>query len=51
VLDKKAFAFYDPAQKKWVAEKGGYEIQVGGSSRQIALHDNYTLPETALLKD
>src|SRR6185312_5760018 len=28
-LDKNAFAFYDPAQKGWVAEKGAYKILVG----------------------
>jgi beta-glucosidase len=50
-LDKKSFAFYDPAQKCWVAEKGGYQIQVGRASRKIVLTADYTLPETAQFKD
>ena len=35
VLDRRAFALYDPYQKQWVVEPGQFEIQVGSSSRDI----------------
>jgi beta-glucosidase len=35
VLDRRAFAFYDPDQKGWCVEPGEYEILVGSSSRDI----------------
>ncbi len=50
-LDPMSFAFYDPAQKAWVAEKGRYEIRVGSSSRDIRLRAIVELPETVVIKD
>jgi beta-glucosidase len=50
-LDRSAFAFYDPDKKGWVAEKGGYKILVGGSSRDIHLDGNCQLAETVFEKD
>jgi len=50
-LDKSAFAFYDPAQKGWVAEKGDYKILVGSSSRDILLHGNTRLAKTVFEAD
>ena len=50
-LIRSAFAFYDPDKKGWVAEKGGFKILVGGSSRDIALRSNYSLAETIFEKD
>ena len=44
-LDKEALAFYDPALKKWVAEPGKFEIQVGSSSRDIRVRGKFTLLE------
>ncbi len=41
-----AFAFYDPAQKSWVAERGVFRILVGSSSLDIVLQANYHLAET-----
>ncbi len=35
VLDERAFAFYDPYEKRWVVEPGEFEILVGSSSRDI----------------
>ena len=32
-----ALSFYDPTQKRWVAEAGDFEILVGSSSRDIRL--------------
>ena len=49
-LDKNAFAFYDPAQKSWVAEKDDFEIAIGSSSRNLLLKDHFQLPETMLEK-
>ena len=37
VLRPSALAFYDVTTKKWKAEAGQYEIQVGSSSRDIRL--------------
>ncbi len=35
VLDQRAFSFYDPYQRQWVAEPGNFEVLVGASSRDI----------------
>jgi beta-glucosidase len=50
-LDQAAFAFYDPDKKGWVAEKGDFEILVGGSSQDIALRGDYRLAETVFERD
>jgi beta-glucosidase len=50
-LDKKAFSFFDPDKKGWLAEKGGFKILVGGSSRDIALQGDYRLADTIFEKD
>jgi beta-glucosidase len=42
-LDKGAFEFYDPSQGGWVAEKDGFEIAIGSSSRDIRLQGNLNL--------
>ncbi len=34
-LDARAFAFYDPDRKAWLAEAGAYRLLVGPSSRDI----------------
>ena len=44
-LRPSALAFYDVTAKKWKAEPGDYEIQVGVSSRDIRLHANVRLNE------
>lgn len=36
-LDKRAFQFYDPVKKAWVAEPGTFGILVGSSSKYIRL--------------
>ena len=51
VLDRNAFAHYDPDQKGWVADKGDYKILVGSSSRDIRLSGTFKLAETALVPD
>ena len=42
-LDKSAFAFYDPAQKSWVAEKDRFKVLIGSSSRDIRLEGTCNL--------
>lgn len=37
VLDERAFAYYDPTQRRWVAEPGGYDLLIGGSAADIEL--------------
>jgi Beta-glucosidase-related glycosidases len=34
-LDKTAFSYYDEAEKRWVCEKGDYELRLSASSRDI----------------
>jgi beta-glucosidase len=42
-LNQSEFAYYDPARKGWVAQQDSFEIQIGGSSRDIRLRDNFNL--------
>jgi beta-glucosidase len=48
-LPPRAFAYYDPTKKTWIAEAGDYTILVGASSRDVRLRANYKLPQTILL--
>jgi beta-glucosidase len=50
-LNYNTFAFYDADKKSWVAEKGGFNILVGSSSRDIVLRGNYQLAETIVQRD
>lgn len=45
-LDPRAFAFYDPARRGWVAEPGTFTILVGSSSRDLRLQGDFQLPQT-----
>lgn len=45
-LDKRAFAYWNTALHDWHVASGEYEIQVGGSSRAIALCDTVTVEST-----
>lgn len=38
-LNKKALAFYDSEEKKWIAESGEFEVLIGSSSKDIRLTD------------
>lgn len=49
-LDERSFAFYDPERKGWVADAGDFKILVGGSSRNIELHQDFRLPKTIVVK-
>jgi beta-glucosidase len=42
-LDRRAFSFYDVADRAWNAELGEYKIQVGSSSSDIRLRSKFTL--------
>lgn len=42
-IDRSALSFYDEGEKKWVAEPGAFEAQVGGSSRDIRLRGGFAL--------
>jgi beta-glucosidase len=37
VLDEQALMYYNDVKNDWVKDKGEYEMQVGGSSRNIQL--------------
>jgi beta-glucosidase len=43
VLDKRAFSYYDVAQKQWRAEPGEFEVLVGRSSEQTVLRGKLSL--------
>jgi beta-glucosidase len=42
-LDFRAFAFYEPEQRGWMAKEGDFTIRVGSSSRDIRLSDTFHL--------
>ena len=42
-LDARAFSFYDPDRKQWVAEPGEFELLAGSSSRDIRTRATLTL--------
>jgi len=44
-LNKGSFSYYDDGKKAWVAQPDSFEIQVGSSSRDIRLRDNFELAE------
>lgn len=47
-LDRRAFAFYDVAGKRWRVEAGAFEILVGSSSRDIRQRALLRLPHEAV---
>jgi beta-glucosidase len=49
-LDARAFAYYDPAKAGWVTETGDYKIQIGSSSKDIRLIDDFHLAQTTVEK-
>jgi beta-glucosidase len=49
VLDFRAFAFYHPGHKQWVAESGQFELLIGASSADIRCTLSVTLQSTAEL--
>lgn len=46
VLNREAFAFYDPEEKTWMAEKGKYDILIGSSVQDIRLQQVFTLEKS-----
>ena len=42
-LDRRAFAYYNPAVKDWQVEQGRYTVEIGASSRDIRLHQDLTV--------
>jgi beta-glucosidase len=49
-LDRRAFAFYDPQRRGWLAEQGDFRIMVGSSSRDIRLQGDFKLGQTTVEK-
>lgn len=43
VLDRRAFAYYEPRIKDWYVESGSFEIMIGKSSRDIVLSETVTV--------
>ncbi len=50
VLDRSAFAYYDPSKSGWVAEKGKYTVMVGSSSRDIRVKGDFVRETTTVEK-
>jgi beta-glucosidase len=48
-LDFRAFAYYDPAYRQWIAEDGQFDILVGASATDIRCQATVTLQSTAQL--
>ena len=44
-LNQGSFSYYDDGKKAWVAQPDSFEIQVGSSSRDLRLRDNFNLAE------
>ncbi|MEJ2290717.1 MAG: glycoside hydrolase family 3 C-terminal domain-containing protein [Deinococcales bacterium] len=42
-LDRRAFAYYDPAHGRWVTESGAFDLLVGASAADIRLRTEVTL--------
>jgi len=49
-LGQRAFAYYDPDKKGWLAEAGDFEILVGSSSRDLRLDGTFHLADTSLFR-
>jgi beta-glucosidase len=47
-LAAEALSFWDPSRRRWVAEAGEYEAQIGGSSRDLRASAAFTLERTHL---
>lgn len=45
-LDERAFAYYHPAHKQWVAEAGAYELLIGASAADIRQRVTVQLRQT-----
>jgi beta-glucosidase len=45
-IDREALAYWDDAQKSWVAEAGEFEALIGSSSQDIRAHAPFHLTET-----
>jgi beta-glucosidase len=44
-LDVRALSWWDPAQRRWVASPGRYDVYVGTSSRSLPLRGSFTLAQ------
>ncbi|HEY0375879.1 MAG TPA: glycoside hydrolase family 3 C-terminal domain-containing protein [Pyrinomonadaceae bacterium] len=49
-LGPRAFAFYDPQRRGWLAEQGDFRVMVGASSRDIRLQGDFKLAQTTVEK-
>jgi beta-glucosidase len=48
-LDRRAFAYYDPAHKQWVAESDTFDVLIGASSADIRLQAAVQLESSVVL--
>jgi len=49
-LDSRSLASFWTNVSSWVAEKGGYEVRIGASSKDIRLTAGFTLPQTIVVE-
>nr|WP_223275777.1 glycoside hydrolase family 3 C-terminal domain-containing protein [Paenibacillus elgii] len=50
VLDKRAFAYYNPELQDWHVESGDFEILIGKSSAELVLQETIRVQSTVRLK-
>ncbi len=48
-IGPKSLAYYNPAHKSWIAEKGDFKVLIGSSAEAIHLQDQFTWPETKII--
>ena len=49
-LGQRAFAYYDPDKKGWLAEAGDYQVLVGSSSRDLRIDGTFHLADTSIFR-
>ena len=42
-LDRRSFAYFDPARSEWRTDPGVYEIEIGASSRDLRIRQSFQL--------
>jgi len=49
ILDKRAFAYFDPEVHDWIVESGFFTVEIGASSRDIRLHARIEVTGTTVI--
>ncbi|MEO8617539.1 MAG: glycoside hydrolase family 3 C-terminal domain-containing protein [Luteolibacter sp.] len=49
-LNESAFAYFAPEKNGWIAERGGFKVLIGGSSRNLPLQGDFKLARTSVIE-